>query len=81
MLAAAAALGGRVDGGTLARATGLGRDVVDDALDRLEWARWLAADGRGYAFTAPIGREILLREMVTPGQARRYQDRAGVEAL
>ena len=73
-LAAAAALGGRVDAPGLERATGLPRAVLDQALDRLEWGRWLVADARGYAFTAPIVRDILLREMITPGQARRYRE-------
>ena len=73
-LAAAAALGGRVDAHQLARATGLDRQTVAEALDFLEWERWLVADPRGYAFTAPIVRAVLLQEMVTPGQARRYRD-------
>jgi len=49
---------------------------VDEALDRLEWDRWLVADGRGYVFVAPIERAVLLQEMVTPGQARRYRTAA-----
>ena len=73
-LAAAAALGARVSADQLARATGLDRHTVAQALDFLEWERWLAADPRGYAFTAPIVRAVLLQEMVTPGQARRYRD-------
>jgi hypothetical protein len=56
------------------RATGLARRDVDRALDRLEWDRWLVADARGYAFAAPIVRAILIQEMVTPGQVRRYRD-------
>jgi hypothetical protein len=40
----------------------------------LKWERWLAADARGYVFAAPIERDIVLQEMVTPGQARRYRD-------
>jgi hypothetical protein len=73
VLGAAAALGERVDGPALVRATGLERAGVDLALDRLEWDRWLASDARGYAFAAPIVRAILLQEMVSPGQARRYR--------
>ena len=73
-LAAAAALGARVSADQLARATGLDRQTVAAALDFLEWERWLVADPRGYAFTAPIVRAVLLQEMVTPGQARRYRD-------
>jgi predicted ATPase len=74
VLGAAAALGGRGDVGQLARATGLEPSGVAQALDVLEWERWLAADARGYVFAAPIERDIVLQEMVTPGQARRYRD-------
>src|SRR5436309_240964 len=74
VLGAAAALGGRVDAGRLARATGLEPAAVAQALDVLEWERWLAADARGYVFAAPIERDIVLQEMITPGQARRYRD-------
>ena len=74
VLAAAAALAQRADAPQLARATGLDRVAVDQALDLLEWERWLVADARGYVFAAPIVCGILLQEMVTPGQARRYRD-------
>ena len=74
VLGAAAALGGRADAGRLARATGLDPAAVAQALDALEWERWLAADARGYVFAAPIERDIVLQEMITPGQARRYRD-------
>jgi DNA-binding SARP family transcriptional activator len=72
VLGAAAALGGRVEVADLARATGLDRAAVEQGLDLLEWERWLVADARGYAFAALIVRGILLQEMITPGQARRY---------
>ncbi len=74
VLGAAAALGGRADVGQLARATHLEPSAVAPALDVLEWERWLAADARGYIFAAPIERDIVLQEMVTPGRARRYRD-------
>src|SRR5437879_4464761 len=74
LLGAAAALGERVDVGQLATATRLERTAVEPALDLLEWERWLAADARGYVFTAPIVRSILLQEMFTPGQAKRYRE-------
>jgi DNA-binding SARP family transcriptional activator len=73
VLGAAAALGERVEAPALVRATGLASGDVDQALDRLEWDRWLATDARGYAFAAPIVRAILLQEMVAPGQVRRYR--------
>jgi DNA-binding SARP family transcriptional activator len=74
VLGAAAALGGRADVGQLARATQLAPSVIAPALDVLEWERWLAADARGYVFAAPIERDIVLQEMLTPGQTRRYRD-------
>jgi len=74
VLGAAAALGERVDAGQLAKAARLDRAAVEPALDLLEWERWLAADARGYVFTAPIVRRILLAEMITPGQATRYRE-------
>ena len=77
ILAAAASLGERFNADELARATELARSDVEQALDRLEWDRWVAVDARGYAFAAPIERAILLQEMVTPGQARRYRERSG----
>jgi len=73
VLGAAAALGERLTATALARATGLERGEIDPALDRLEWDRWLVTDARGYAFAAAIARAILLQEMVTPGQVRRYR--------
>jgi len=73
VLAAAAALGERSSAGRLTRATALERGVVEEALELLEWNRWLVADGRGFVFAAPIERAILMQEMITPGQARRYR--------
>jgi len=69
-IAAAIAAG---DATALARATELDRATVEQALDGLEWDRWLVADPRGYVFAAPIERAIVLQEMITPGQARRYR--------
>src|SRR5439155_1362636 len=62
-LGAAAALEDRVDPVRLARATGLDRSSLEQALDTLEWERWLVADARGCVFTAPIERAGLLQEM------------------
>ncbi len=73
VLAAAAALGGRVEVPALARATSLDGAGVQVALDALEWAGWLCSDARGYTFTAPIARAVLLQEMLTPGQVRRLR--------
>jgi DNA-binding SARP family transcriptional activator len=74
VLGAAAALAERAGAAELARATRLDRPTVEQALDLLEWERWLVADARGYVFAAPIARGILLQEMITPGQARRYRE-------
>jgi hypothetical protein len=74
VLAAAAALGGRVTGARLARVTGLTLPQVHDATDELEWQRWLVADGRGYVFVAGIVERVVERDMLTPGQRRRIQD-------
>src|SRR6266516_4485456 len=77
VLGAAAALDERLSAQRLARATVLDRPLVEGALDLLEWNRWLVADARGYVFRAPIERAVLLQEMVTPGQARRYRENLG----
>lgn len=76
VLAAAAALGTRVAADQLERATALARAAVEQALDLLEWTSWVVSDARGYVFAAPIERAILLQEMITPGRARRYRERA-----
>jgi len=76
VLAAAASLAERFTVAELSRATELAPGVVEQSLDRLEWNRWVTVDARGYAFAAPIERAILLQEMVTPGQVRRYRERS-----
>jgi len=73
-LTAAAILGERVDASTLARATGLEGDALHNALDELEWQRWLVAEPRGYTFVARIVREVVNRDMVTAGQRQRILD-------
>jgi len=76
VLAAAAVLGGRVRAEALRRATGLGPDAVQVALDELEWQRWLTAEGRGYAFVARIVREVVERDLVIKGQRQRIREAA-----
>jgi len=71
VLVAAAVLGGRVAGERLGRAAGLAGDALPQALDELEWQGWLAAEPRGYAFVARIVRDVIDRDMVTPGQRLR----------
>jgi hypothetical protein len=76
VLAAASLLGDRVAGAELAQAAALPEPAVQHALDELEWARWLVADPRGYSFVARITREVIARDLLTPGQRQRIRDRA-----
>ncbi len=71
MLVAAAVLGGRVAGAKLGQAAGLAGEALAQALDELEWQGWLAAEPRGYAFVARIVRDVIDRDMATPGQRLR----------
>jgi DNA-binding SARP family transcriptional activator len=71
VLAAASVLEERCEVELLSRATGLEEDDLHQALDELEWNRWLVADQRGYAFVARIVRGVVARDMLTPGQRRR----------
>ena len=71
VLVATAVLGGRVAGATLGRAGGLAGEALAQALDELEWQGWLAAEPRGYAFVARIVRDVIDRDMATPGQRLR----------
>ena len=75
-LAAAAALGGRVTAAEVgSRGDGMPQGDLDAALDELEWQRWLAADGQGYVFVAGIVERVIERDMLTPGQRRRFRDK------
>lgn len=55
----------------LAFATELDRSAVDEALDELEWHRWLVADGRGYSFAARVVQRVLARDLLTAGRRRK----------
>ena len=79
VLAAAAVLASRVAALVLGRATGLDAAALAAALDELEWERWLVAEPRGYAFVARIVRDIVARDLVTPGQRQRLLEAAGTE--
>jgi DNA-binding SARP family transcriptional activator len=79
VLAAAAALGGRVTPDRVGRAVELPQADLDAALDELEWQRWLAADGQGYVFVAGIVERVIEQDMLTPGQRRRFREK-GVQA-
>ena len=75
VLAAASLLPDRFTIETLATAADFTAKEVADALDLLEWHRWLVSEPRGYGFAARIVREIIAREMLTTGQRRRILER------
>ena len=75
-LSVASALEERVNPGDVALATGLSQAAVLDALDELEWSRWLVAEPRGYSFLARVVRDVIARDMLTPGQRRRIVEAA-----
>jgi len=70
-LVAAAVLGERVSAKRIGAAAHLAGAALDGALDELEWRRWLVAEPRGYSFVARIVRDVVARDMVTPGQRQR----------
>ncbi len=75
VLAAASVLDDRVTPDRLARAVELPPADVIGALDELEWHRWLVSETRGYGFAARIVRQVVARDMLTPGQRRRITER------
>lgn len=74
VLATASVLSDRVLPGDLAMAAELSQAAVLDALDELEWARWLVAEPRGYTFLARVVRDVIARDMLTPGQRKRISE-------
>ena len=77
VLSTAAVLGERVPVQLLARVTGLTAPGLAGALDELEWHRWLVFEPRGYSFLARITRQVIARDMLTPGQRQRVVEAAG----
>jgi DNA-binding SARP family transcriptional activator len=75
VLAAASILDDRVTPEVLARAVELSPAGVIGALDELEWHRWLVSEPRGYGFAARIVRQVIARDMLTPGRRRRILER------
>ena len=71
VLAATAVLGDLVSPALLERALSLTPDDTARALEELEWHRWLVSEPRGYSFVARIVRQVVQRDIVTPGQRRR----------
>ena len=71
VLQVAAVLDEPLDPGRLSRGSGLAPDATAEALDELEWNRWLTMDGRGYGFVARIVRDVIAQDQLTPGQRQR----------
>jgi hypothetical protein len=81
VLVSAAVLGDLASPAVLERALDLSPDELGRALDELEWHRWLVAEPRGYSFAARIVRQVVQRDMLTPGQRRRVLEAAGRRSL
>jgi hypothetical protein len=77
VLATASALEERVSTERLGHASGVVGRALNDVLDELEWQRWLTGEPRGYTFLARIVREVIARDMLTPGQRQRLQTFTG----
>jgi DNA-binding SARP family transcriptional activator len=80
VLAAASVLGDRVPAELITRVLGEPLALVHRALDELEWHHWLVAEPRGYGFVARIVRQVVERDMLTPGQRRRLLEAARKDA-
>jgi hypothetical protein len=76
MLTTVAVVGGRERSEMLAQAADLPLKRAEQALDELEWQRWLAGDAHGYTFVTKLAGEIVQADMVTAGQKRRILKRA-----
>jgi DNA-binding SARP family transcriptional activator len=79
VLVSASVLGDLASPPVLERALEMDPETMGRALDELEWHRWLVAEPRGYSFAARIVRQVVQRDMVTPGQRRRVMEAAGRE--
>ncbi|HUR95132.1 MAG TPA: AAA family ATPase [Gemmatimonadales bacterium] len=77
VLVSAAVLGDLAAPPVLEHALEMEPDELGRALDELEWHRWLVTEPRGYSFAARIVRQVVERDMVTPGQRRRVLEAAG----
>jgi DNA-binding SARP family transcriptional activator len=77
ILLAAAVLGDLTTPALVERTLAMDPSEAGRALDELEWHRWLLAEPRGYSFVARIVRQVLERDMLTPGQRRRILEAAG----
>ena len=77
VLATASILDPRVIPELLAQGTALSLGETITALDELEWHRWMVSEPRGYSFVARVVRQVVARDMLTPGQRRRILERLG----
>ena len=80
VLQAAAVLADRVTADLVTRTTSLPLAAVAEALDELEWTRWLIVDGLGYSFVAPIVRQVVDQQLVLEGHRRRLRAAAGLDS-
>jgi DNA-binding SARP family transcriptional activator len=80
VLAATAVLGDLVSPTLLERALSLTADDAARTLEELEWHRWLVSEPRGYSFVARIVRQVVERDIVTPGQRRRVLEAVNLAA-
>jgi predicted ATPase len=71
ILAAASVLDNPVSEDLLSRGSNVAGEELHQALDELEWQRWLVADARGYSLVARIVSDVVARDMVTSGQKQR----------
>jgi predicted ATPase len=78
-LTAASVLGDRAPPARIAKALRVPETDLYAALDELEWHHWLVAEPRGYGFVARIIRQIVERDLLTPGQRRRLLEAADVD--
>jgi hypothetical protein len=78
VLATMSVLPDRVTEDLVRRAAALSAEDVPAALDELEWQRWVLAESRGYTFVARIVKDVIARDMLTPGQKRRVLEAANL---
>lgn len=71
---------GRLEESDAADLTEWPLDRVHATFDALERSRWITGDARGFAIAGRIVREVIGRDMVTPGQRRRILARRSPEA-
>lgn len=71
VLKAVAVLEGPITTARLARVTKLDPAKIVEALDELEWSRWIAADARGYGYVARVVRQVVKDDLMLKGEIQR----------